>query len=636
MRSSGWRPRASRVVGGSVLLALSVTMLAALVEAGGTARTLRERTNDGVAERVTADPRLVVVALDKEFFDHEGDANFRMGSVANALGYNVGAVTDSYMVRDEVFDAMNPGMAASEFDDVAASVFANFEGAVVGRTRVAVLESEHDLATIAGEQPVDRLRRSVEAVAFDSVAPTGGGEVVRSAALIGHPNDDADRFVPSTALLALLRADDLAPKVRVEREQVVVGDRQVPVDENGRVAISYSDDLLPGGAAIVPARDVIEGSVGAEAFVGATVVVGVTDPTRARMVTVPQHVGGELPAALVDANAVNTLLTGSFLRPADAPLQLGATFLVALLVALASMWAPLAVSPVVLAGGAVGVWNGARFMEGRGRSVDVAVLIGAVVVAYVGSMAWRAADGILRRRRLVGLFSQYVPASVARQLIEPERLRALTEGSRVEVTVLFCDLRGFTSMCAHMEPLQVRVVLDRFYEAVSEVLLDHEGTIMHFNGDEVFGVFGAPLDQPDHAVRALRAAAAVLMLGDDPDLALPPFGIGLNSGEVVAANVGSDLRRQYTVLGDAVNIGARLCSKAGPGEAVASAETVSRAGPVELALEPLAPMQLKGVDEAVHAFVLRSPHLERTQEPTSEGRSVPIGTVAHERGSASL
>jgi class 3 adenylate cyclase len=132
----------------------------------------------------------------------------------------------------------------------------------------------------------------------------------------------------------------------------------------------------------------------------------------------------------------------------------------------------------------------------------------------------------------------------------------------------------------------------------------------------------------------------MLALADDPDLALPPFGIGLNSGQVVAANVGSDLRRQYTVLGDAVNIGARLCSKAGPAEAVASAATVRRAGPTDLVLEPLPPMELKGVAEPVHAFVLRARDLDRVERTRPLGPPGPAAptepTPAHRRsGSAS-
>lgn len=615
-RSAGWRPRPRQVVAGSLVVAMSVTLLAGIVMAGGTALALRERTSDGVERRIAADRRVILVALDEDFFELMTDANFRMVSVANALGFNVGAATDSYVVRDDVFEAMNPGMAAPEFDDVAATVFSSFSGAVVGRTRAAVLATDPDsVPTVAGEQPTDRLRRSVSAVAFDSTAPTGDADVLRDVALVGRTSATADRFLPSTALVAMLRAERLAPRIAIGSRELLVDRRVVPIDGQGRLTVSYSDDLLPGGRAIVPARDVIEGRIGAEDLAGATVIVGVTDPTRARMVAVPDPVGGELPAALVDANAVNTLLAGRFVRPVPTALQLVVVFAVALIVALASMWTPLALSPIVPAAGVMATWTLARSAEERGWTGDIAVLAGAVVLSYLGVLAWRVAHEVLRRRRLVRLFSQYVPARVARQLVEPDRLRALTEGSRVEVTVLFCDLRGFTSMCARMEPVEVRTVLDRFYEAVSEVLLRHGGTIMHFNGDEVFGVFGAPLEQPDHAARALRAAADILRTADDPQLDLPPFGIGLNSGEVVAANVGSDLRRQYTVLGDAVNLGARLCSKAGRGEAVASVATVYRAGDVGIPLEPMAPMELKGVDGPVDAFVLRAAALHPEDGP---------------------
>ena len=613
MSGAGMRTRMSArtLVVGSLLIALGISSLAGLLRASGFGETARSQVSDTTAASVDADRRVVVVALDADFFDYMDDQPWGVAALANALGYEVGGLTRTFLVRDEVLKMLNPGMAETEFDVVAGQVLKDLPSAVVGRTEVVVLNGGADaVPKVIGPEPTATLRSGVDGVAFDSAAPNGAQGVIRSAALVAS-QDDGDRLVPSTALLSLIRADDLPARIDVRDGLLQVGGRAIPVDGNDRMRVSFSKDLLPGGSAIVPMRKVIEGKADDALLKDATVLVGVTDPNRARMVEVPQGAGGELPAVLVDANAVNTLFTGAFQQPVSPFATWLVMFVVALLVTLGSMTLPLPASPIVPVAVGASVWLGALLSARSGAMVDVLAIYVVIGSAFVATLAWRAVQELLRRRRLVGLFSQYVPATVARQLIQPDRLREMTDGQRVEVSVLFCDLRGFTPMCARLEPSEVRVVLDRFYAAASEVILTRGGTVMHFNGDEVFGVFGAPIEQPDHAVRAIDAAAALLDLRsqelelDAPDApdAMPPFGIGVNSGQVVAAHVGSDARRQYTVIGEPVNIAARLCSAASGDEAVVAEATVLRAGG-DLRLQPMEPLTLKGIARKVQAHRL--------------------------------
>ena len=169
--------------------------------------------------------------------------------------------------------------------------------------------------------------------------------------------------------------------------------------------------------------------------------------------------------------------------------------------------------------------------------------------------------------------------SLATRLIAAERVTDLhrkiaeqQEGVKLggisrTATVMFTDLRGFTQFSEHMEPEQVIDVVNRYLGEMSEAILAEEGTIVAYMGDGIMAVFGAPLEQPDHADRALRSARAML------DTHLPRFsawmkeqglgegfrmGIGLNSGSVVSGNVGSEKRLEYTALGDTTNTAARL------------------------------------------------------------------------------
>jgi adenylate cyclase len=179
-------------------------------------------------------------------------------------------------------------------------------------------------------------------------------------------------------------------------------------------------------------------------------------------------------------------------------------------------------------------------------------------------------------------FSRYVAREVVDEILkDPEQL-ALT-GARREVTVLFCDIRGFTATSELLQPEEVVELLNEFYELMIETTFKYDGTLDKFLGDGVMAVFGAPLYRPDHALMAAKAALA--MQAGIRELSArrvrtgrPPVsvGIGLNTGEVIAGTVGSDTRMEYTVVGDSVNLAARLEGCAVPGQILVSAETYAR------------------------------------------------------------
>jgi adenylate cyclase len=214
------------------------------------------------------------------------------------------------------------------------------------------------------------------------------------------------------------------------------------------------------------------------------------------------------------------------------------------------------------------------------------------------------------RRRVSSLFARYVPPAVAEELVRDGRLAEVAEGQRLEVTVFFCDLRGFTPLAATLEPSQVNAVLSRYYEYVSAAVLSEGGTIIQYVGDEVFAVFGAPLARADHAAAALRCALDVQARRIELEqqltehgLPMVDFGIGINAGEVVAVHAGSTFRRQYAVVGDPVNVGSRLCSEARTGQVVASDSAVDeKPGSADHPVGEQYHPDLKGVDRDVVAW----------------------------------
>jgi adenylate cyclase len=350
-----------------------------------------------------------------------------------------------------------------------------------------------------------------------------------------------------------------------------IAGRTVPL-ENGELRVRWSTGLdgaddtavIPAGRAMGAAGPIAD-VVPPGTWSGKIVLIGTIDPTQTPYYDTPI---GPLPELFIQANALNTLLTGEFLRPVPAGWGVLAAVVAAIGVAL--LWRRRWWWGVACGAAVAAVWlSGTVLLAAQGWVLDpLRPPVASVVTALaLGSVA--LVRQLAERRRLARLFSEYVPRDVARDLVESGRAQIAQAGERLLVTVLFCDLRGFTPIAARLTPADVRSLLDRYYETFSQIVFDHGGTVLQYTGDEIFAVFGAPLPRTDHADAALACARAMqaALPGhnsaqvDDhlPEIA---FGIGLNSGLVVAAHVGSSIRRQYAVIGDPVNVGARLCSQA--------------------------------------------------------------------------
>ena len=195
-----------------------------------------------------------------------------------------------------------------------------------------------------------------------------------------------------------------------------------------------------------------------------------------------------------------------------------------------------------------------------------------------------------------------------------EKLRAegrrIGESERMTVTVLMSDIRGYTTIAEHADPSALAQQLNTHRAEMNRAILANQGTVMQFVGDAVMAVFGAPLPQEDHAWHAIEAAAAMHEYQDKVNEGwqaegLTPFGlgIGLSTGEVAAALLGSEERLEYTLVGDTVNLSQRLQQWAKPGEIVLSEPTYKALdGRVEA--KPLDPATVKGRDTPVTAYLV--------------------------------
>ena len=204
-------------------------------------------------------------------------------------------------------------------------------------------------------------------------------------------------------------------------------------------------------------------------------------------------------------------------------------------------------------------------------------------------------------------FSRYVAREVVTEILKDPDKIVLT-GERREVTVLFCDVRGFTSISERLSPEEVVSLLNAFYTLMIDATFKHDGTLDKFLGDGVMAVFGAPIFHSDHSVRALRTALAMqagireLSARRVAEGKAPlKIGIGVNAGSAVAGNVGTEARMEYTVIGDSVNLAARLESYAKAGQILISGDTYAL---VKHAIDgrKLGPMKVRGKEDEIDVY----------------------------------
>jgi adenylate cyclase len=214
----------------------------------------------------------------------------------------------------------------------------------------------------------------------------------------------------------------------------------------------------------------------------------------------------------------------------------------------------------------------------------------------------------LREKEMIKrAFTRYVAREVVEEILkDPENL--VLTGERREVTVLFCDVRGFTPMSERLSPEEVVLLLNDFYTLMIETTFKHDGTLDKFLGDAVMAIFGAPIAHPDHSLRAVRTALAmqegIIELnarrqteGKEPIT----VGIGVSAGAAVAGTVGTADRMEYTVIGDTVNLAARLESSAKPGQILISQPTYAAVCDL-VDVRPLGPIRVKGKEEEVDVY----------------------------------
>jgi adenylate cyclase len=350
---------------------------------------------------------------------------------------------------------------------------------------------------------------------------------------------------------------------RLGVEEIRVGRQSVPVDRHGRLLINY---LGPEGT--IPtysAAALLEGRLPERVLKDKVVMVGATAVGIYDLRVTP--FSGNCPGVEIQATVIDNLLQGDFLRSPrlGLPLMMAlilalGAFLGLLLTRLSAIWGFLVTLAVILGYTLIDYLLFSRL----NLYVELLHPLTTMVLIYVGVSTQRFLAEERERARIRKAFESYVAPTVVHEMLKhPDQLRL--GGERREITILFSDIRGFTTMSENLDPERLVQLLHSFLNPMSSIIINHGGTIDKYMGDAIMALFGAPLVQPEHARLACRAALDMVLALKNlnhrweaegwPTLEI---GVGVNSGPVAVGNMGSDRLFDYTAVGDNVNLASRL------------------------------------------------------------------------------
>jgi len=414
-------------------------------------------------------------------------------------------------------------------------------------------------------RPPAAIREAAAAEGFVNVT-TDRDTVVRSLPLLlqaGHEE------LPALALTTVARfirwptVIDARPSAGL----VYGAGRAIPVGSTDSMLINFlGSPSSPGRGGAFPFIsfvDVVTGTFDRPLVKDKIVLIGLTIRGQDEFAT-PTTAETRMWGVEVLGNAVETILGQRFLVPVPPSVTIVMIFLLALLAALLVA----STRPVVAAACTVGLFGLYLVLAGvlfdGGAVLNLVFPPAALLLAFVVTLIYRVIFEQAKQREILAVMARYLSPAVSRWVLDdPDRLNLVGESR--EMTVLFCDLRGFTALSQALDPKLLVSLLNEFMTAMTDVVFDHYGVLDKYIGDAIMAFWGAPMDQPDHAQRACATALDMIetlreLQADWERRGAPKLdvGIGINTGPMVVGNMGSRKRLAYTVLGDTVNVAFRL------------------------------------------------------------------------------
>ncbi len=477
-------------------------------------------------------------------------------------------------VKADIDPDIQLGKAVKKSARVVLGYFFHFDKGAVSKEGRELSHNYHDVEVLkqgevnilnasAIETNTDVIAKDAKDFGYYNIVPDNDGSVRWDPLVIKYK----DRYyapLSMQALLAYLGDPPLSIKLSdYGVANIKLGETSIPVDESGRLLINYY-----GGQKIFPhysIADIMNGRIEKEKLKDKIVLIGSTAIGIYDMRVTPFE--GIYPGVEIHATVIDNILNKRFLvRPQwfgllDILVILGIGVLFGIVIPRLNVMAGI-FAVVSLLGGYVYLSAYLFNNEGMLTNITYPVLTGSI--AYLCLTLYRYAMEAREKKKIKNTFQYYVAAPVMEELLKhPEKLKL--GGEEKELTVLFSDIRRFTTISEGLRPNAVINFLNEYLSAMSDVVFKYEGYLDKYIGDAIMAVYGAPLMQEDHAKKACLTAIEMMdrlnsMRQTWEARGLPhlDIGIGINTGNMVVGNVGSEQKYDYTVIGDNVNLASRL------------------------------------------------------------------------------
>ena len=541
-------------------------------------------------------PNIVIAGIDDNTLETYGRwADWPRSLHAEAID-NLSQAGAKVIGFDVVFTDSSPD------DEMLATVMAEADNVVLAAVGTQLVSRAGPQITYDNVLlPTAPLEQAASNIGHANVIPDGDGTVRRLPLIV---DSSSGQVYPSLTLAVLYRlfSMPLPQEYPLENGTVNLLARDIPVDTSYRLRINFSADNA--NRPYISYGDVISGDFDPSLVKNKMVLIGMTATGEPDTWAVPTS-ASKVPGVYIHAGAMDTILTQRFLRD---PGTFVPPLIMLLLIGITAFALPrcgtryrtdIAKGAGITAGLFVACLAAGFLAFDRGYILDLFYPLSLLPIVYVSNIIYIVITEQSDKRFVKELFGRYISPQLAKEIVSRADAGDLhLGGEEREVSMLFADIRGFTQISEQLSPEAIVKMLNTYLSIVADAVVQHDGIVNKFAGDNIMAVWNAPQSQPEHALLAVRAAweaqekLAELRQRDTRPLPVQ-FGIGINTGVALAGNIGSAGRSEYTVIGDSVNTASRICSSAPGGEVWIGAETYNQTKDY-IETEKLEPQSFKG------------------------------------------
>jgi len=567
-------------------------------------------------------PNIVIAGIDDNTLEDYGRwADWPRSLHAQAID-NLSQAGAKVIGFDVIFTDSSPD------DDMLATAMAQVDNVVLAAVGTQLVS--HARGEITYDNfllPIASLEQAASSFGHANVVPDGDGTVRRLPLIV---KSSSGQIYPSLTLAVLYRefSMPLPQEYLLQNGTVNLVARDIPVDTSYCLRINFAADNAR--RPYVSYGDVISGNFDSSLVKNKIVLIGMTATGEPDTWAIPTS-ASKVPGVFIHAAAMDTILTQRFLTGPSTIITLMIMLLLVGITAFAlprcgtRHWTDVVKGVGITAGLFIAYLVAGSLAFDRGYILDLFYPLSLLPVIYVSNALYMVVIEQSDKRFVKELFGRYISPQIAKEIVSRADAGDLhLGGEQKEVSVLFADIRNFTTISEQLSPEAIVKMLNTYLSVITDAVVQHDGIVNKFAGDSIMAVWNAPQSQPEHALLAVKAAweaqQKVAELQQSDSQLLPvQFGIGVNTGIALAGNVGSVGRTEYTVIGDSVNTTSRICSSTPGGEVWIGAETYNQTKDY-IETEKLEPQSLKGKAAPVTVYRVTA---WRPMTPQNKSRPSP-------------